>query len=62
MTAEPWQPIPSDPRVDELIRGPQYAMAQSEKDARLVAILRTLCREVGLRCAPYGRFLDRFGG
>ncbi|HYW79434.1 MAG TPA: hypothetical protein VE890_07635 [Thermoguttaceae bacterium] len=62
MTGDPWQPILTDPRVDDLIRGPQYAMPQAEKDAQLVAILRTLCREVGVRCAPYGRFLERFGG
>ncbi len=62
MTEEPWQPILTDPRVDDLIRGPQYVMPQAEKDVQLVAILRTLCREVALRCAPYGRFLEHFGG
>ncbi len=49
-------------RVDELIRGPQYAMPQAEKDAVLVSILRVLCRDVAGRCEPYGRFLERFGG
>lgn len=49
-------------RVDDLIRGPQYAMAQADKDALLVSILRILCGEIAQRCAPYGRFLERFGG
>ena len=49
-------------QVDELIRGPQYAMLQAEKDALLLPILRDLCRDVARRCAPYGRFLECFGG
>jgi phenylacetate-coenzyme A ligase PaaK-like adenylate-forming protein len=48
--------------VDELIRSAQYAMAQSEKDARLTPILRGLCRDIAERCPDYGRFLERLGG
>jgi len=51
-----------DRQIDELIRGPQYAMMQADKDARLVSILRVLCRDVARRCAPYARFLERLGG
>jgi len=50
-----------DRQIEELIRGPQYAMMQADKDARLVSILRVLCRDVARRCAPYGRFLQRLG-
>ena len=49
-------------QVEALIRGPQYAAPQAEKDALLTPILRALCREVADRCPPYRRFLDRFGG
>ncbi len=45
-------------QIEELIRGPQYALPQAEKDARLTAILRELCRDVAARCPPYRRFLD----
>ena len=48
-------------RVEALIRGPQYAMTQAEKDAALTPILRTLCRDLSDRCPAYGRFLDAFG-
>ena len=47
--------------IEQLIRGPQYALPQAKKDARLTAILRELCRDVAARCPPYGRFLDRAG-
>lgn len=50
-----------DQQVEALIRGPQYALPQAEKDALLTPILRDLCRDVGRRCGPYGRFLDRLG-
>ena len=40
-------------QVDALIRGPQYALPQAEKDALLTAILRELCRDVAARCPPY---------
>ena len=62
MSAEQSDVATVDRQIDELIRGPQYALPQAEKDALLVSILRTLCREVGRRCPPYGRFLDRLGG
>jgi hypothetical protein len=62
MRAEPADVASVDQQIDELIRGPQYAMMQAEKDARLVSILRVLCRDVGRRCPPYGRFLERLGG
>jgi hypothetical protein len=48
-------------RVDDLIRGPQYARPQAEKDAILTPILRSLCAAVAERCPPYRRFLDRLG-
>jgi hypothetical protein len=50
-----------DQRVEELIRGPQYAMPQVEKDALLAPILGALCRDVSERCPAYRRFLDKFG-
>jgi hypothetical protein len=49
-------------QIDALIRAPQYALPQAEKDAQLTAILRALCPEIAARCAPYGRFLAHFGG
>jgi len=49
-------------QIDALIGGPQYAAAQSEKDASLTPILRELCRAVAVGCPAYGRFLDKFGG
>ena len=67
MPRKPAQP-PSDDRsscdgsVDDLIRGPQYALPQAEKDAQLLSILRPLCRQVAGQCEPYARFLQRFGG
>ena len=61
MTAEQI-PSPSvDQQVDGLIRGPQYAMRQAEKDVLLTSLLRVLCREMAERCPPYGRFLQRLG-
>ncbi|MGA2059065.1 MAG: acyl-protein synthetase [Thermoguttaceae bacterium] len=48
-------------QVDALIRGPQYAMRQAEKDVVLTAILRELCAEIGRHCPPYDRFLRRLG-
>jgi phenylacetate-coenzyme A ligase PaaK-like adenylate-forming protein len=48
-------------QVDALIRGPQYAMTQAEKDAVLTPILRDLCRDLSERCPAYGRFLTRLG-
>jgi hypothetical protein len=49
-------------QVDALIRGPQYATAQAEKDVLLFAVLRALCRDVAERCPPYRRFLEKLGG
>jgi hypothetical protein len=48
-------------QIDALIRGPQYAARQAEKDAVLTSILRELCPEIGRHCPPYGRFLQRLG-
>jgi phenylacetate-coenzyme A ligase PaaK-like adenylate-forming protein len=48
-------------RVEALIRGPQYAMRQGQKDAVLTPILRELCAEVAGQCPPYERFLRRLG-
>jgi hypothetical protein len=48
-------------QVEALIRGPQYARTQAEKDAALTAILRGLCRDMAARCPAYGRFLDHNG-
>jgi phenylacetate-coenzyme A ligase PaaK-like adenylate-forming protein len=50
-----------DGQIDALIRGPQYAMTQAEKDAALTPLLRGLCRDVAGRCTAYRRFLDKFG-
>ena len=49
-------------RVDSLIAGPQYGLAQAEKDVVLAALLRWLCEDVAQRCPPYRRFLDKLGG
>jgi phenylacetate-coenzyme A ligase PaaK-like adenylate-forming protein len=48
-------------RVDALIRGPQYAMRQAEKDVVLTSILRELCADIAQHCPPYDRFLRRLG-
>jgi hypothetical protein len=48
-------------QVTELIRGPQYGLAQAEKDARLAPILARLCVEMAAGCEAYGRFLARLG-
>jgi len=48
-------------QVEGLIRGPQYAMAQAEKEGVLVNILRERCRKVAIGCPAYGRFLKRLG-
>jgi len=45
-----------------LLRGPQYALPQAEKEARLLPIVRALCVDMARRCPPYGRFLKRLGG
>jgi phenylacetate-coenzyme A ligase PaaK-like adenylate-forming protein len=52
---------PLEQQIDDLIRGPQYALRQAEKDALLTAILRDLCRDVAERCPAYARFLQRLG-
>jgi hypothetical protein len=51
-----------DREIDELIRGPQYALPQAEKEARLLPIVRELCLRMAERCPAYRRFLDRLGG
>jgi hypothetical protein len=48
-------------QIDALIRGPQYALRQAEKDAVLTPILRELCTEIAGHCPPYKRFLERLG-
>lgn len=48
-------------QVDNLIRGPQYAMRQADKDAVLLPLLRDLCCDMAARCPPYARFLKRSG-
>jgi hypothetical protein len=50
-----------DEQVEDLIRGPQYALGQVEKDHMLVGILRERCRMIAEACLPYRRFLDRLG-
>lgn len=45
--------------VDELIRGPQYRLRQSDKEALLFPMLRELSLEMADRCEPFGRFLQR---
>jgi hypothetical protein len=50
-----------DQQVEDLIRGPQYALAQGEKDRLLVGILRERCEKIACRCPAYGRFLNRLG-
>ncbi|MFZ5828442.1 MAG: acyl-protein synthetase [Planctomycetota bacterium] len=47
--------------VDALLRGPQYALAQGKKDARLLPLLRARCQSVAARCPAYARFLSRLG-
>lgn len=51
----------AEQQVEELIRGPQYARAQTDKEALLAPLLCGLCRDVALRCPPYARFLERLG-
>jgi hypothetical protein len=55
------QPFTLEQRVNALIRGPQYAMRQAEKDVVLTSILRELCAEIARHCPPYDRFLRRLG-
>ncbi|MGA2796677.1 MAG: acyl-protein synthetase [Thermoguttaceae bacterium] len=55
------QTLSIEQRVDALIRGPQYAMRQAEKDVVLTAILGGLCGEIARHCPPYDRFLRRLG-
>jgi hypothetical protein len=50
-----------DDQIESLIRGPQYAVAQAEKDRVLVGILRERCRNIAEGCPAYGRFLERIG-
>jgi hypothetical protein len=50
-----------DSQVEDLIRGPQYALAQAEKDRLLIGILRKRCEEMAARCPAYGRFLEKLG-
>ena len=51
-----------DQQVDALIRGPQYAMPQAEKDAVLGPLLREQCRQMSQRCGAYRRFLEKLHG
>jgi phenylacetate-coenzyme A ligase PaaK-like adenylate-forming protein len=52
----------SNEQIDALIRGPQYARPQAEKEALLAPLLGELCLDVAARCPPYARFLNRLGG
>lgn len=49
-------------RIEALLHGPQYGLAQAEKDALLTPLLRELCRDMAVACPAYRRFLDKFGG
>jgi hypothetical protein len=62
MAAELEAPFPMPAAVEELIRGPQYALPQAEKERRLLPLIVRSCREMAARCPPYARFLDRLGG
>jgi hypothetical protein len=55
------EPLEIDQQVESLIRGPQYALPQAEKDQLLLGILRERCRSMARNCPAYGRFLDRLG-
>ena len=48
-------------QIEALIRGPQYALRQADKDSALIAILRELCPEIAGNCPAYDRFLKRLG-
>jgi hypothetical protein len=61
MTTAPNPAAALERQIDALIRGPQYALAQAEKDVVLTAILRDLCPEIARKCPPYDRFLQRLG-
>jgi phenylacetate-coenzyme A ligase PaaK-like adenylate-forming protein len=50
-----------DERVTALIRGPQYAWKQADKDAHLTPILAEACAAMAGSCPPYARFLERAG-
>lgn len=50
-----------DQQVENLIRGPQFALPQAEKDRMLVGILRERCRKIAENCPAYHRFLERLG-
>jgi hypothetical protein len=52
---------PIEDLIDGLIRGPQYALPQAEKERALLPILRERCRDMAPRCPPYARFLSRLG-
>ncbi|MCC6126035.1 MAG: acyl-protein synthetase [Pirellulales bacterium] len=57
----PHEPLDIDQQVEDLIRGPQYALPQAEKDRVLLDVLRERCHKIALVCPAYGRFLDRLG-
>jgi hypothetical protein len=52
---------PIQEQIDALIRGPQYARRQTEKEAVLTPLLQELCQNIASACPPYGRFLERLG-
>jgi phenylacetate-coenzyme A ligase PaaK-like adenylate-forming protein len=62
MSSEQSTAVSLEQQVDALIRGPQYATAQADKDVLLLVVLRALCRDVAERCPPYRRFLEKLGG
>lgn len=45
--------------IEALLRGPQYATRQKDKEQLLVPYFRTLCQNMAETCPPYGRFLER---
>lgn len=48
--------------VDALIKGPQYALAQAEKEAALLPLVQALCERMSAGCPAYGRYLEKLGG
>ncbi|MGW8258477.1 MAG: LuxE/PaaK family acyltransferase, partial [Thermoguttaceae bacterium] len=61
MSTASTQPTALEQQIDALIRGPQYASPQADKDAVLASILRELCSQTARNCPPYERFLQRLG-
>jgi len=45
--------------VDALLKGPQYALPQRDKQERLLPLVRSLAGQIATGCPEYQRFLDR---